>query len=72
MLNTGKVSEIFYLNDEFLKELALIFCILTEGMYLVSWPKSFLWTEFISLQGRLILRKRVVIGSVNDELKNVC
>ena len=43
-----------------------------DGVQMITKIKKNMKNKFISYQDKILLRKRAVIESVNDELKNVC
>jgi hypothetical protein len=46
--------------------------LLNNGIHLVTGIKSNIKNRLMSLRDRILLRKRSVIGAINDELKNIC
>jgi hypothetical protein len=43
-----------------------------KGIHLVTGIKSNMKNRLMSLRDRILLRKRSVIETINDELKNIC
>src|SRR5690606_16991549 len=79
MISTDEITEIFYLIDEFYKEFEKV----THGSALQmdlgtrtrNRRSKLSHSEVMAilvLQDRVILRKRALIETVNDELKNQC
>jgi hypothetical protein len=46
--------------------------LLDNGVHLVTGIKSNMKNRLMSLRDRILLRKRSVIETINDELKNIC
>jgi hypothetical protein len=46
--------------------------LLDNGIHLVTGIKSNMKNRLMSLRDRILLRKRSVIETINDELKNIC
>lgn len=51
---------------------SLIELLFVDGISLISGIKNNMQTTLMELKDKILLRKRSVIGTVNDELKNMC
>lgn len=64
---TGKLyGDKGYLSKELIEILFL------DGLHLITNIKSNMKNSFMELKDKIMLRKRSVIETVNDELKNIC
>jgi hypothetical protein len=74
MLTANEVTEIFYLNDEFSKrfDITIKKHLFFDSIHFVYKMRNNMKGGELPLYDRIMLRKRAVIESVNDELKNTC
>lgn len=47
-------------------------CLFNDGIHLVTGIKNNMKNRLMNIKDRILLRKRSVIETINDELKNIC
>ena len=72
MFAKGQIVEIFFKLDEFWKKSKSLFrTLFVDGIRLLTRLKTDMKGSFLSAGDSLLIRKRAIIESVNDELMNI-